>query len=183
MLLGPTDEYQHPSAEKTREEIKDSGYLNDELLAQVGLFSDFLPEGFVPDQDNYSEKGASTVEQVYAPTSPGAQTFIGDPVDPPTSLPKRAKWEILAHGIPERSFGVASNSLPVLKRGREDKRNFNMQDMRDEGDTRKVEWPLERVNGDKYTKDWKHVDFRHMPINFVENTYEKMIELAENREE
>jgi hypothetical protein len=36
----------------------------------------------------------------------------------------------------------------------------------------------QKFYGDKYGIDWKHVDFRNMPLNFVENTYQKILEIT-----
>ena len=151
----------------------DPNKLTTEALAQFGFFRKF---------DDFAD-------DIYAPINEGNELRTDSPSPSKDSMEKlmernETTWQLLASGIPVRSFAAGANKLDTLERFGESGRNFDMQDMRDVDATEKPFWPEEReflLDGG-FGFDWFHTDIRDVAYPYVYEVFDEFVNIIEGKE-
>jgi hypothetical protein len=79
----------------------------------------------------------------------------------------KVQRDLLAAGIPARSYAIAANAVPGLAG------NYNMDQFR----TSSSSWPTENHGGDS-AGQWLHSDFKNVALPYLHSMYTKMIEIG-----
>jgi len=139
--------------------------VTDEEIAQFGLFYSFAQLGLhAPIDDANALPGVT-----------GRQADASSLVDQATPAGKDLLFELLATGVPSRSYAAAANPIQRLEDfGR---RNFNLQQMRNG-------WPVEAIKRDEMagrwrSGRWRHSDFKDVALLYVHPFYQTMIEIGD----
>jgi pimeloyl-ACP methyl ester carboxylesterase len=164
------------SAERVRERLdlpeSDPDALTDEKLAQIGLFKPFYLDSLYAAIDEGNELSSDT---------PSWALMRGFMLDPETT------WQILASGVPERSFALGANSLDFLEgdiiNGKPE-RNFNLHDYRAkrESSVSEIYWPEQRIVGQAEDNDWLHSDMAGIAYPYIQPFYRQMVTLIRTQE-
>jgi hypothetical protein len=165
-----------PSAEHTQERLdlpeSDPYALTNEYLAQTGLFRPFYLNSLYAAIDEGNELTSGT---------PSGSLMRGFMLDPETT------WQILASGVPERSFALGANSLDFLEgdiiNGKPE-RNFNLHDYRAkrESSVSEIYWPEQRIVGQAEDNDWLHSDMAGIAYPYIQPFYRQMVTLIRTQE-
>ena len=82
------------------------------------------------------------------------------------------QWRVLGTAIPATTFGMAVNAVPRISQEAGEERNFNMMNMKEQG-----QWPQVRLNSG-LAGNWLHSDFRDVGLSYVLPMYEKIIDIG-----
>ncbi len=141
----------------------DSTSVTDEEIAQFGLFYGFEDSDIHGPIDDANALAGVTRTQAQASALVNQGTASG----------KAHLYELLATGIPSRSYAAAANEVAALNPPGQPSRNFDMasSSMRDG-------WPSGIDSADGGMR-WRHSDFKDISLRYVYPMYDKMIEIGE----
>jgi hypothetical protein len=155
-------------------EDSDPYKLTNESLAQFGLFRKF---------DDFAD-------DIYAPINEGNELRTDSPSPSKEAMEKLMKrnettWQLLASGVPVRSFAAGANSIKELERNIvKYNRNYDMQGMREFDEVGQPFWPEERgflLDGG-FDFDWFHTDIRDVAFPYVYEVFDKFVNIIEGKE-
>jgi len=147
-----------------------------EELAQFGFFRRFV-DGHLH-LNALIEQGNALYQDMHSPPEIPTQAEMQEEMAYPETT-----WQLLASGIPERSFAVGANSLKALTESRIGvERNYNLHDYRVsiEGSQGGIYWPQERLDSGPDELDWLHSDMIGVAFPYVQSFYEQMVNIVEN---
>ena len=84
-----------------------------------------------------------------------------------------AQYDVLARGVPAKSYAVAPNAVPAFDLNNDNDRNYNMEGMKTF--SMLADWPSEGHSQSYQYGKWLHSDFKNVSLVFVYKMFDEMI--------